>query len=86
MEQLAQTMAVKKERVSQWIIQRPLVKMVGDEDAKVPQMAITFNKYKEDDLILTFLAEEEPEEEVVVEEEVEEESTDDDDWMSALQD
>ena len=88
MEQLAQTMAVKKERVSQWIIQRPLVKMVGDEDAKVPQMAIAFNKYKEDDLILTFLAEEEPEEEaVVVEEEIEdEESTDDDDWMSALQD
>ena len=91
LEQLAETTAIKSERVQNWIIKRPLVKMVGkNEDEKTPQMQVFYDKYEEDDVVLTFLAEEEVDEDDVTTEEAYEsddavdEADDDDSWLNEL--
>lgn len=93
LEQIAETTAIKSERVQNWIINRPLIKMVGkNEDEKKPQMQIKFDKYDEDDVILTFLADESTDDEGV-EEDIDEvyesdnavdESDDDNAWLNEL--
>ena len=95
LEEIAKTTAIKSERVSQWIIKKPLIKMVGDnEDDKKPEIQVTYDKYDEDDILLTFLAEDEVEEEVLTEvtetayvdeDEVKDESNDDDEWLKELE-
>lgn len=95
LEEIAKTTAIKSERVSQWIIKKPLIKMVGDnEDDKKPEIQVTYDKYDEDDILLTFLAEDEVEEDVatevtetayVDEDEVKDESNDDDEWLKELE-
>ena len=62
LETLAKTISTKGERVSQWILERPVVKMVGDGEEKTPQIARTEEKYSSDDLVMDFLNIEDEEE------------------------
>ena len=92
LETLAETMSVKSESVSQWIIERPLVKMEGEGENKKPKIMVEFDKYSEDDMVLGFLAEEEQEEQSNAEtveglyesEDEKDEAEGGEDWMSAL--
>lgn len=71
------------------IITKPVIKMVGDDDNKVPQIMKEVEKYTDDDLLLDCLVKrEEEEDEVPFEEETSEESTDSDEdpmaWLNQL--
>ena len=68
------------------IIKRPLIKLVGEEGSKVPQVQIIENKYSEEDLQLDYLIAHEDED---IEEDVDIEDQDgtsdeDEDWMKQL--
>lgn len=68
------------------IIKRPLIKLVGEEGSKVPQVQIIENKYSEEDLQLDYLIaheDEDIEEDVDVEDQ-DEISDEDEDWMKQL--
>jgi len=88
-------MAIKGSREKRMIIRRPLIKMVGEEDAKKPMICIEEAKYKEEDMIFDFMIESDDEEDVEIEivedstdsdvnEENNEEDTDDNAWLTAL--
>ena len=70
------------------IIKRPLIKMVGEEGSKVPQVQITEQKYSEEDLQLDYLIAHEDEDEDIEEdvdvEDQDELSDEDNDWMAQL--
>lgn len=88
-DEIAKTLAVKTERVSQWILEKPLVVMEGDADNKRPKIKIEFEKYKDEDFILTFLAEDSEDDDVETiyeEEDSMEVVEDEDDWLKALED
>ena len=81
------TVGGSKER--RMIIKKPSVKMVGDEDNKVPEIQRTNEKYSEEDITdLYFLAEKDAEEDETEVEEVDENETveTDDDELAALLD
>ena len=87
LETLAQTISTKGERVSQWVIQKPVVKMVGEGEDKTPQISRTEEKYTSDDLIMDFLNIEDDEfpfGENEEEEDKKEEETDLDDLLNNL--
>lgn len=71
------------------IIKRPLIKMVGEEGSKVPQVQITEQKYSEEDLQLDYLVAHEDEDEDIEEdvdvEDQDEMSDEDEDWMAQLE-
>ena len=70
------------------IIKRPLIKMVGEEGSKVPQVQVTEQKYSEEDLQLDYLVAHEDEDEDIEEdvdiEDQEGTSDEDEDWMKQL--
>lgn len=71
------------------LIRKPVIKMIGDDDNKIPQIQKFENKYTEEDLVLDFMikTEDEDDEEDTVEEDTEDETeevTDDADWLNKL--
>lgn len=84
-EEILNKMAVTGTRVKRYVITKPFVQMVGEnEEDKKPKLFITHEKYQEEDLILDFMFAEEDKEEVIDGKEPEEAETSDDDWMKAL--
>lgn len=60
------------------LLRKPVIKMVGDDNNKIPQIQKFEQKYSEDDLVLDFMIEEEAEEEENGEEATEETNDDND--------
>lgn len=57
-DEILNKMAVNGDRVRRYIITKPYVQMTGDsEENRRPQLFVTPNKYKEEDLLLDFLFE-----------------------------
>lgn len=52
LESLAETMSTRGEKTNDWIIRKPEIRMVGDDDQKVPQIQLEEGKYTEDDLFI----------------------------------
>ena len=67
---------VGKER--RMLLTRPVIKLVGDDNSKIPQIQKFDNKYSEDDLVLDYLIKKDEDEDEAVEES-ETETTDQDD-------
>ena len=67
---------VGKER--RMLLTRPVIKLVGDDNSKIPQIQKFDNKYSEDDLVLDYLIKKDEDEDEVAEE-VETETEDQDD-------
>ncbi|WP_455717430.1 hypothetical protein [Anaerosporobacter sp.] len=72
------------------ILRKPVIKMVGDDDNKVPQIQKFEQKYSEEDLILDFMfvSDEEDDDDAATDADdtdVENETVEDDeDWLSKL--
>jgi len=62
-EEAIKSLAIKGERVNQWIITKPVIIMKGKDDEKVPVVLKTEEKYKEEELIFDFMIEEDKPEE-----------------------
>lgn len=76
---------VNGSRERRMVLKKPQIKMVGDDDNKVPSIQKFENRYKEEDLILDYLYEDDATNVVDDEFVVAEESTDDSmDWLNAL--
>jgi hypothetical protein len=84
--------AVGNDKEKRFIIKRPVMKLVGEEDKKKPKLMITEDKYSPEDFMFDFMLEEEEEEAELISEDtnednVEEEAeADENAWMAALED
>lgn len=84
LEEVAKTMAVTNTRVNQWIIEKPEIRMIGEDENKIPQIQIEEKKYTEDDLILDFMIENDEDNYELESDDNEDEDEDDDEDLSFL--
>ncbi len=85
MEDAVNKLAVGGSKEKRMIIRRPLIRMVGDEDNKIPTIMKEESAYSDEDLIFDFMFEEDKKVETPTPEDDEKEVEEDDmSWLAAL--